>query len=103
MSDITSQDGDDLWGLPLEDYLKSLRPSSTSEEQADPPVPSRAQVEAALKKVYARSPSVSCSTFQDILGIAAYPEEVIKIADEGNKLSSSCVRLLHDYAQRCNG
>ncbi|KAG9082957.1 hypothetical protein FRC06_004759 [Ceratobasidium sp. 370] len=103
MSDITSQDGDDLWGLPLEDHLKSLRRSPTSEEQADPPAPSRAQVEAALKKVYARSPSVSCSTFQDILGIAAYPEEVIKIADEGNKLSSSCVRLLHDYAQRCNG
>ncbi|KAG8722732.1 hypothetical protein FRC08_012611 [Ceratobasidium sp. 394] len=104
MSDITSQDGDDLWGLPLEDYLRSLKqPPTSSGEQADVPIPSRAQVEAALKKVYARSPSVSCSTFQDILGIAAYPEEVAKIAEEGNKLSFSCVRLLQDYAQRCNG
>ncbi|KAG8735940.1 hypothetical protein FRC10_009970 [Ceratobasidium sp. 414] len=103
MSDITSQDGDDLWGLPLEDHLKSLKQSTNSEDQTDAPTPSRTQVEAALKKVYARSPSVSCSTFQDILGVAAYPDEVAKIAEEGNKLSSSCVQLLQDYAQRCNG
>ncbi|KAG9121155.1 hypothetical protein FRC07_003014, partial [Ceratobasidium sp. 392] len=104
MSDGTSQDADDLWGLPLKEYLDSLKQQPTSEDGAsDPSVPSRTEVESALKKIYDRSPLVSCSTFQDALGVASYPDEVLKLAEKGNRLSSCCVRLLQDYAQRCNG
>ncbi|KAG8788459.1 hypothetical protein FRC12_014558 [Ceratobasidium sp. 428] len=98
-----SQNADDLWGLPLQDYCENLSQQTPSEDDTNTSAPSRDAVESASKKIYARSPLVSCSTFQDVLGVAAYPDEVLKLAEEGNQLSSCCIKLLQDYAKKCGG
>ncbi|KAG8778411.1 hypothetical protein FRC12_024992 [Ceratobasidium sp. 428] len=86
------------WGIPIEAYIQTL-----DKPRLNKRVPSRTEVISALQKVYNQSLSVSCTTFEDILAVVLYPDEMAEIAQRSNALSSSCVKLLRDHSTQAGG
>ncbi|KAG8788458.1 hypothetical protein FRC12_014557 [Ceratobasidium sp. 428] len=86
------------WGIPIEAYIQTL-----DKPRLNKRAPSRTEVISALQKVYNQSLSVSWTTFEDILAVVLYPDEMTEIAQRSNALSSSCIKLLRDHSAQAGG